>query len=590
MKMRKNWLVLLTLILSFGMVLAACGGTETKPAASDTNTNTNSNSSDTQKKEDTGPKKGGTVTFAMFSAPAGVFNPLLYEDVYESNVLGYAFNSLFEQEDDLSLSPELASEWSFSEDKKILTVKLQQNVTWHDGEKFTADDVVYTYSTMAHPEYTGTRSYVVSGLQGYDDFHGGKTKEFAGVKKVDDYTVEFHMTNPLPNALENINFSIVPEHVYSKYPVKDLASAPESTTKPIGTGPFKFGKMVVNEFYELDRNDNYFQGAPLLDKIVWKIVNQDVAAGLLETGEIDVYAEISPADIQLISDIQGIKVHEVADFGYQYVGFKLNTRPKKDVEGGVFDPANYTPNQDVADVQLRQAIAYAIDRQGLVQGLLDGHGTVMNAPMPPVSWAAASESEINTYPHSTDKAKEVLAAAGYKDTDGDGFVEKPDGSKLVLNLDFPTGNKVREKSAPVIAENLKAAGINVNMKAPRDVSAHYDAIDADDESLDMFLAGWGLSTDPDPSGIWLSTDKWNFPRWNNQESDALIKEGLSLKAFDQNYRREVYVKWQKLVSEQLPYVFLYSQNSITAYNERIQDVKAGTFGIGRDIHLWWVKE
>lgn len=591
MKMRKSMLILLMLVLALGTALAGCGGGEaTDDTTQDTTTDTTDTKTEDTTKEEEGPKPGGTVTFAMFSAPAGVFNPILYEDAYEANVLQYVFNNLFDLQDDLTFGPELAESWSFSEDKKVLTVKLRQDVKWHDGEQFTADDVVYTYMAMSHPEYTGTRSNVVSPLVGYEDFKAGKTTDFQGVTKVDEYTVNFNFVNPIPNALDNVNFIIIPEHIFSKYAVKDLSTVPESTTNPIGTGPFKFGKMIVNEIYELDRNDDYFEGAPYLDKVIWKIVNQDVAAGLLETGEIDVYDEISPADIQIISDIEGVKVYETADFGYQYVGFQLNKRSKADVENNVFDPSKMTPNPKLQSKELRQAIAYAINRQGIVDGLLEGHGQIMNTPMPPVSWAAASPDQINTYPFDTAKAKEVLAAAGYKDIDGDGFVEDPQGKKLVLNIDFPTGNKVRERSAPIVAENLIAAGINVNLKTPRDVSGHYDAIGADDPEIDLFLAGWSLGTDPDPSGIWLSTDTWNFPRWNSPKSDELIKKGLSIEAFDQEFRKNAYVEWQQVVNDELPYIFLYSQNTITGYSERLQDVKEGTFGIGRDIHLWWVKE
>lgn len=585
MKLRKSFMFVLVLIMAVGTLLSACSKEATPkdnpPAPSGTGTDT--------KPKDDGPKKGGTVTFAMFSAPKGLFNPLLSEDLYEDNVLKYAFDTLLEQKDDLSFGPQIAKSWEFSEDKKTLTMKLRNDIKWHDGQGLTADDVVYTYTTIADPKYTGSRAYVSSPLQGFDDFNAGKSKTFEGVTKVDDYTVAFHFTNPIPNALDAINFYIVPKHIYSKYEVAALKDAKETKDAPIGDGPFIFSKMVTNESYELVRNDNYYKGAPLLDKIVWKVVNQDVAAGLLKTGEIDVYDGLSPNDVDLVKGIDGIKIVENPDFGYQYLAFKLNRRPKADIDANKVNPANYTPNPKVQDKALRQAIAYAINRQGLVDGLLSGHGTVMNAPMPPVSWAAAKDSELNNYPYDVNKAKQMLADAGYKDTDGDGFVETPDGKKLVLNLDFPTGNKVREQSAPIIQENLKAAGLNVNLKTPRDVAAHYDAVEKDDKDMDLYLAGWSLSTDPDPSGIWKSTDKWNYPRWNNPESDRLIAEGLSLKAFDQNYRKSVYVQWQKLVSEELPYVFLYSQNSIVAYSSRLQGVTVGTFGIGRDIQLWYVK-
>lgn len=213
----------------------------------------------------------------------------------------------------------------------------------------------------------------------------------------------------------------------------------------------------------------------------------------------------------------------------------------------------------------------------------------MNAPMPPVSWAAAGPNEINTYPYDPAKAKQILDDAGYKDVDGDGFREDPNGKKFEITLDYPTGNKIREKSAPIIQQNLKEVGLNIKLNAPRDVGSHYDAVGADE--VELFLAGWGLTSDPDPSGIWKSTDVWNFPRWVNQESDRLIAEGLSLKAFDQDYRKQVYIDWQKLVNDELPYVFLYSQNKISAYNTNIQNIVEHPFGVAEmDFHKWWIKK
>jgi len=570
--------VYLLLILSLVMTTFLIGctkqtATEPKPEAQQPAEQTS------QPKADE-PVAGGTVTLAMFSAPAGMFNPLYYEDLYESYVLGFVFESLMQQEDDLSYSPLLAESWTFSEDKKDITFKLRKGVKWHDGQEFTADDVVYTYTTLADKEYDGVRAYYAEPLLGYEEFHEGKTDTFKGVEKIDNYTVVFHFKEAKPNALDTVSYLIVPKHIYGKYAIKDLKTAKESTESPIGTGPFKISQMVTNESYELVRFDDYWDGKPYLDKIVWKVVNQEVAPGLLKSGELDVMTDLGPFDVELVSGIENIKLWETPDFGYQYLAFKFG---KLDKDGKT------TPNTlPYQDKKLRQAFAYAINREGMVKGLLKGHGVVMNAPMPPVSWAAAKPEELNQYPYDPEKAKKLLDEAGYKDVDGDGFRETPDGKKMELTLDYPTGNKVREQSAPIIQQNLKDVGINIKLNTPRDVGSHYDAIEKDE--VQMFLAGWSLSTDPDPSGIWKSTDPWNFPRWVNAESDKLIDDGLSLQAFDQNYRKDVYVKWQKLVNDELPYIFLYSQNAISAYNKRIQNVHEGTFGILRDVHKWWIKQ
>jgi peptide/nickel transport system substrate-binding protein len=598
-KLRKSLLLLLILTLALGTVLAACGGGDTteEPPADTTTDPGNDTGDDTATTEDPEEaKKGGTVAFSMYSAPAGVFNPVLYGDAYEANVIGFVFQSLVGLDENLSWEPELAKDWSFENDNKTVVFNLEEGVKWHDGEPFTANDVKYTYEVMAHPDYTGVRSNYASDLQGFDEYNAGEAEEVTGLEVVDDHTIKFHFKEPNVVALYRASFSIIPEHIYGKYEVADLATAPETLefTKLVGTGPFKASDAVTNESYSLVRNDDYWEGAPYLDGVVWRVINQDVAPGLLESGEIDVVTDpggVRPADYELVAGIPGIKMHEAPDFGYQYMGYKLNYRPKADIEAGVVKPENFIPNEKLQDVKLRQAITHAINRQGIVDGLIFGRGTVLNAPFPPTSWAFDA-SAVNNYPYEADTASAILDEAGYKDTDGDGFRERPNGEQLVLRLDFPSGNKVREQSAPIIAQNLKDVGLNIDLRSPRDIGAYYDAVENDEEGMDLFLAGWGLSTaDPDPKGIWDTTTLWNFPRWNDPHQQELIDAGVkSPEAFDQQYRKDIYNEWASYVNEQLPYTFLYAQNNIWAYNEKIQNVIEEGTGISRDIHKWYLAE
>lgn len=540
------------------------------------------------------PQEGGIVSFSMFSAPAGVFNPVLYGDSYEANVIGFIFQALVTLDEELAWEPELAREWHFENENRTLVFELQEDVTWHDGEPFTANDVKYTYDVIAHPDYPGVRTSYVQDLVGFEEFRAGETDEFEGVEVIDDHTVAFHFKEPSVVALYRASFMIIPEHIYGQYEVADLPDAPETLEfdQLVGTGPFRAADYMANQYYTLERNEDYWEGRPYLDGVVWRIVNQDVAPGMLETGEIDVIttpAGVRAADYDLVAAIPGIQMHEQPDFGYQYMGFKLNYRPQEDVAAGVVNPDNYIPNEKLQDVTLRQAIMYGIDRQGIVDGLLQGHGTVMNAPFPPASWAFDEEA-VNPYPYDPDLANQMLDEAGYEDINGDGFRERPNGEELVLRLDYPTGNRTREQSAPIIAENLADIGINVDVRTPRDVGAFFDAVEDDEQGMDLFLAGWGLSAaDPDPQGIWDRDTLWNFSRWDDERSEELIQLGVqSPDAFDLEFRQQVYSEWAAHVNEQLPAIFLYSQNQIWAWGGHVQGVKPDALGITRDIHEWYI--
>lgn len=554
---RKSFLLSMIFVLSLSFFLAACGQQADEGKSGEAEGQ---------------PVSGGTVTLSMFSAPKGVFNPAFYEDQYDAYVLQYTFDSLWAYDDKLQLNvPLLAEKWELSEDGKELTIQLRKDAKWHDGEPITADDLIFTWETIAHPDYSGPRYYMVEMIKGAKEMHEGKAKKLSGVTKVDDHTVKVEFTVARANTLDNLWSTPIPKHVYEGVSVKDMPNHEATKKNPVGSGPFKFKEIKPNEYVVLEKNPHFYEkGKPYLDQIIWKVISQDVAIAALENGEIDFLSDISPNDFDTIKAMEHIEIKETQDFSYQYLGFKLN-------------------NPKLKNKKLRQAIAYGINRKAMVDGLLKGHGAVLNQHMPKASWAYNEELE-DAYPYDPDKAKQLLEEAGYKDKDGDGFVEDPKGKPFSLKLDYPTGNPIREKTAPIIAEDLKKIGLKVEVAKPREFAAHADAVEKD--KVEMWLMGWSLTPDPDPSGIWLSTDPWNYPHWVNKESDKLIKEALeSPEAIqDQNKRKEIYAKWTEVVSEDVPYVFLYSQNKIEAWNKRVKGVTFDWRGAIEHYKVmdWWI--
>jgi peptide/nickel transport system substrate-binding protein len=582
---RKSWLLTLCLMLLLG-VLAACSSKkdETKPT--------------TGKTEDTSskPKDGGTVTGAMDTAPKGVFNPIFYSDAYESNILSFTHEGLVSQNDKLEFIPNLAKSWEFNKDHTALTFKLQENVKWQDGQPFTANDVVFTYKTMSSPGYIeagGVRTDFVDRLLGYDDFSTGKTKDFQGVTADDDHTVTFHYKEPNVLALAKASFSIIPEHIFKNIPIKDMPSAPESrqSGKVIGTGPFKLSEMVEGEQYVLKRNDDYWKGKPHLDSVVWKIVDGSVILGLLEKGEIDFVADpngFQAADYDTVKAMGNVNIIEQPGFGYQLMGMEVNHRAKGDA---TLDPSKWTENKNLSNVKVRQAIAYAIDRKAIIQGLLFGRASITNSPIASQFWAYDSKNPPQ-YQFSEKKAKQLLDEAGYKDVDGDKFREDPQGKKWVLNLNYPAGNKIRERSAPIIKEMLEKVGIKVEMRQPKETAAYYDDLEKNSQDWDLYLAGWTLdSTDPDPTGMWNATAAYNYSRWNNPEADKILQESSAPpKAFDQAFRKQKLSEWQVKFGEDLPALILYNPNSLWAYNKRLEGVKVLPYQFVNEPEKWWVSK
>lgn len=548
---------------------------------------------------DEGPQMGGTLTGAMDTAPAGVFNPIFYQEAYEANILDFTHEALLSQNENLEFEPNLAKEWTINDDYTEITLTLEEGVTWHDGEPFTAEDVVFTYKAIASPGYVeagGVRTDYVVRLLGYEAFNSGETDEFEGVVAEDDHTVTFKFAEPNVTVLKDVSFPIIPEHIFGDVPVAEIPSHPATLNagEVIGTGPFQFTEMLEREQYVLSKNADYWQGEPYLDQIVWRIIDQSVMLGLLENGEIDFIADpngVAAADFETVEALDHIEIIEQTDFGYQLMGFKVNHRTDADVESGAINPDNWIPNEDMSVQLIRQAMAYAIDRKAIVDNLLYGHGSVINAPIAQQFWAY-DESATTAYEYNPDQANALLDEAGYVDINDDGFRETPDGEEWIVNLNYPTGNQLREASAPILAQFLEAVGIQIDLRQPKEMTAYVEELTNDNRDWDLYLIGWSLgSGDPDPSGLWKSDAAYNFGRWNNPDSDQLMLEAMQApEAFEQDYRAEKYSEWQTVFSEDLPAVLLYAQNKIYGFNERLNGVAPMPYSFNNDPHLWWVSQ
>ncbi len=601
---------MLVLALSLALVLAACGGddeevdgTEDDDVTDETEDDDDGEDGDEEDATDEAaagePQAGGTITAGMYSAPGHQFNYIFYSDAYEANILSFTHEALVTLNEDLEYIPRLAYDWELNEDQTTITYYLEEDVKWHDGEDFTAEDVYFTYASIADPDYVsagGVRTDYVRFLEGYEEYNNGETDEFAGVEVIDDHTVAFHFAEPNVTPEFRTSFPIIPAHVFEGVSVADMVdhSASRNAGEVIGTGPFQLTDMVEGEQYVLTAYEDYWQGTPHLDGITWRVIEQSIMPGMLENGELDMVAEpngVPAADFDRVDALDNVNTFLTQDFGYQYLGLKHHHRTADDVENGVIDPDNWVENEKLSDVRVRQAIMYALDRQAMVDGLMNGLGSVLHAPFPEASWAY-DESAFTIYEQDVDRANELLDEAGYEDVTGDGFREDPDGNEYVLNLDYPTGNEVRERTAPIIAAELEAVGIKVDVRNPREAATHFDIVEEDNTDWDLYLAGWSLATgDPDPAGIWKTDNAYNYLRWNDERSDELIEQAVTApEAFDLDYRAEVYNEWTAHVSEQVPMVFLYSSDNIYAYNAALQGVYERPTGIYYNPHEWWLEQ
>lgn len=540
-----------------------------------------------------GPVEGGTLYLSMFSAPKGMFNPILHEDAYDANVVGLVFNGLLMRNAKLEFVCDLCESYEVSPDNKTVSFKLRKNVKWHDGKPFTARDVAFTFRAMLHPDYPGVRTGDFAALAGVEKMLNARdvlTRQvtdkrlsaadaarrkladwnawLAGdgqkaITVVDDYTIAFTTAQPYAPLLQNLASPVLPAHIYEGTEVGKMASHP-ANRQPVGTGPFKFVAYVIDQHVELTRNESFHLGKPYIQKIIYKIANQDVAIGQLKTGELD-FSHIRPGDVELVKDDQAIKIYTRPDLGYQYLGFNHDHALLK-------------------EKKVRQAIMHAINRQAMVDQLLKGYGTVINSHMPPALWAY-DEASLNAYPHDPAKAAALLAEAGWTQKNAAGYLTQ--GGKVAqFVLKYPSGNKVREASATLIQANLKAVGIKVDLQMMEFTTLSISVFD--DRSADAWLMGWGLSMDPDPGAIFLPNNKWGRATgWSNPRNVELIRQGT--RVLNVAERKPIYVEWAKLLNEELPYGFLYSENVIDVVRtDRVQGLKPDARGSLWNIWELWI--
>lgn len=576
--MRRKFWLLFTLVFVVMFVLAACADNTSDDGADDSG---GSDGSDGEEADE--PQQGGKVTYGFTEPFKGVLEQGLYSGEDDANILDLMTDPLVDTNDELEPEPGIA-DYEIDEEQNTITFTIKDGINWHDGEPLVSEDIEYAYEVLADPDYEGDRYSNVEMIEGAQEYQDGDTDEISGLDIKDDQTIEVTLNDLAPNSIDELWSYPMPKHYYEDIDVADLEDSDEVRKEPIGTGPYKVTKIVPGEMVELEKNDDYWKGEPNLDGVVYKVIDASLASGALENGEVDILA--APASqYEEVEELDNVELHEEPELSYSYIGFKLGHWDKKKKE-------NVMDNDKFEDRKLRQAMAYAINRQGMLDSFSNGLGELIEAPMPPVSWAKADDDDLTTYDYDPEKAEKLLDEAGYKDTNGDGWREDPDGDDFHVNFDAMSGSDISEPRAEYILQNWQDIGINAELNGGlKEMNLFYDTVEGDDESVDTFMGAWGLSSDPDPTGLMKSDDTFNYSRWVNEESDELIEAGISDKGFDRDYREEVYGEWQQLVNEELPSIYLYAPVAVYAVNKRVHNVHTNSFDNAlTEPELWWVDD
>ena len=543
MVIRKAYLVLLLTIV---IGLFGCSDRE-KPAGVTAESPTSTASSAEMNK----PAYGDMMIKGSIG-DATVLLPVLASDAASGDINGYIYNGLVKYDKDINLVGDLAEKWDISDDNLKIRFYLRKDVKWQDGTPFTAKDVEFTYKLIIDPK-TPT-AYASDFL---------RVKEF---RVLDPFTVEITYEKPYAPALGSWGQSMLPAHLLEG---KDVNQSPLKRN-PIGTGPYKFSEWKTGERIVVDSYHDYFEGRPYIDRVMTRVI-PDLATMFLElkAGRLDL-TSLTPLQYKRQTDTAWFKENFVKykyiGFGYTYLGYNLKDWKFK-------------------DKKVRQALTTAIDRESIVQGVLLGLGQPAYTPFKPDTFWY--NPNVKKFPYDPERAKQMLAEAGWKDTDGDGILDK-DGKPFEFTIITNQGNKLRENAATIIQRDLKKVGIRVNIRIYEWAAFLKNFINK--RNFEACLLGWQTGPEPNQIDIWnsekIGETQLNFITYQNPEVDRLLDEGAS--TYNRDERKKYYDEFQAIIAEDQPYTFLYVGDTLPIVSSRFRGIKPAPLGISYNFIEWYV--
>ncbi len=519
----------------------------------------------------------------------GVFNEILYQDGYDGDILSmFLSSSLFDVNDNFEIIDTGVATLNVDAKNKKATIKIKDGIKWSDGVPLTADDIVYAYEVLGNKDYTGIRyTEEFQKVIGMNDYHNGKAKTISGVKKIDDKTVEIsfsEMGQSIFTGGNGLMASALPKHYLKDVPIKDLVSSDKIRTKPVTLGPYNLVKVSRGESMELAANPYYYKGVPKIKKAILQVVNTQSIVAALKAGKYDYVMEMPDSLYNNYKDFRNLEVLGQQDLYYSYVGFKL----------GHFDKAKgenvSDPNAKMADLNLRQAMIYAIDVDQIAQAFYFGLRQRATSSIPPV-FKKYFPKDLTGFPYNLAKAKQLLDESGYKDVNNDGFREDKNGKPLQIKMAFMAGGDVAEPLAQFYLQSWKKIGLNVSLTSGRLLAFQnfYEKVQGDTKDIDVFFGAWGVGTDVNPTSSAGRSSQLNYTRFTSPENDKFIDEILGEKSLTiPNYKAQMYKEWQKYYINQASEVPLMYKYKLTPVNKRLKNVYIGYDSALKDegIHKW----
>lgn len=510
---------------------------------------------------------GSTNGTAANQLTVGITNPPLMFNPIDSDGSGssgavfiyrYFFDSLVKTVGPLDFKMALAESFT-TEDNQTYKIAIRNNANWTDGKPITAQDVEFTINLIVNPKTITTQRSAIFALDGLNEkgmLPAGQDK-ISSVKVMDDKHLELRTSKPVdPNLLyERLSdLLIVPKHVLEGADPATLNQNPFWRNPNVTSGPYKFVKYENKAYVELAANETYYRGAPKIAKVFVKIMPASNMVAQLQSGELDMNAaqgsgNIPASEWKTVKTFSNLRTEEQQTRRYNSIEINMERFPDK---------------------KIRQALAYAIDRQMIVDQLMPGAGELQDGPYS--NSHPYHDKHVKSYGFDPEKAKQLLKEAGF------------DMNKSI-ELIVPTGDKTREMAGNIIQQNFQAIGLKVkqvNFDFPTTVSRLVKG------DFDLALSSFGSLMDPDgPATVYRSTAALNDMRYKSKAVDDLFNRGMN--ETDKDKRFQIYKELQNTIQEDVPLITVYSEYNLIALSKSVEGKGGVTDGMHYSVNEWYRK-